>query len=647
MRAGKIQFFLFLVLIVCAADLSAQTLFTYGNHAVTKAEFLKAYNKNSHETKSSENSYRNYLELYTRYKLKVQAAHDAKLDSLPSQTAELTNFRNQVMENYMKDDESLNRMAHEAFLHAQKDIHLGHIFVALGENPSPADSARAWDKIMLAWNTLNKGGTFENVAALYSEDPAARTNHGDIGFISVFTLSYELENAAYQLQTGKYSKPIRSKNGIHILENKGERKALGKIRLAHILLAFPPNGTTAVQEALKKRIDSIHAAALSGSSFAELAKAFSDDNLSYQTGGEIPVFGVGRYESAFENAAFALSKNGEISEPVLTSFGYHLLRRIGRIAPPATENKENLDLLKQEILTGPRAEITRKDLLQKIFRLTKFKKMPVDEQALWTYTDSAVLKRPIPKQSPITEQTVLFSFPKKNVTVKDWLGYIGPIMQNPSLVVNRPHAALMDQYIQAISYDYYREHLEEYNPEFAFQLAEFKDGNLLFEIMQRNVWDKAGSDSTGLQNYYTAHKEKYWWNPSADAVLFTCNSTRMAESLKKVIAKDVHGWKVFVDSSNGSVQADSGRFELAQLPVAENGHYSEGAFSSYVSNQTDNAVTFAYILKMHDGREPRSYKDARGFVINDYQTWLEENWIKELKKKYPVKINEAVFKELK
>jgi peptidyl-prolyl cis-trans isomerase SurA len=176
-------------------------------------------------------------------------------------------------------------------------------------------------------------------------------------------------------------------------------------------------------------------------------------------------------------------------------------------------------------------------------------------------------------------------------------------------------------------------------------LNEFKEGNLLFEVMQRKIWDKASVDSVGLKSYYEAHKEKYWWEPGADAVLFTCTNEKAANDVKSKLQNDFSGWRKMIDSSNGSAQADSGRFELAQLPMTDK-KLTAGVFTSFNTNPPDNTITFAYIIKLYNERMHRTYLEARGFVINDYQSYLEDKWIAELKQKYPVKINDAVLKSL-
>src|SRR5215831_6453527 len=191
----------------------SQPLFTYGNKPVSKEEFLKAYNKNNTGNKPTLQSYRDYLELYTRFKVKVQAALDMKLDTLTNQKAELSGFRNQVVESYMKDEESMNALIDEAFERSQKDIHVAHIFVACKNTATDEEVKKAQDKINQVYSQLQKGEDFGKLAQEYSEDPAAKTNKGDLGFITVFVLPYDLETLAYSTPANKYSAPFRSKIG--------------------------------------------------------------------------------------------------------------------------------------------------------------------------------------------------------------------------------------------------------------------------------------------------------------------------------------------------------------------------------------------------------------------------------------------------
>jgi peptidyl-prolyl cis-trans isomerase SurA len=285
-------------------------------------------------------------------------------------------------------------------------------------------------------------------------------------------------------------------------------------------------------------------------------------------------------------------------------------------------------------------------MLEKILLQTRFNRSPFNEGNVWVYTDSALRGKTLTPFAGLTDQTVLFSFAKKNKTLKDWIDYMKVIHQMPGGNGKRTKNELFDSFIRSSAYDYYKDHLEEYNKDFAFQLKEFREGNLLFEVMQHTIWDKASSDSASLKTYYETHKEKYWWEASADAILFTAANDKAAQDLKSRLEQDPASWKKWVELSTGLAQADSGRFELSQLSVPEKTHFAAGLLTDFVKNPADNTIGFSYILRVYPDRSPRNYKDARGFVINDYQGWLEDQWIGELKRKYPVKVDERVFATL-
>lgn len=623
----------------------AQTLFTYGNKAVSKDEFLKAFNKNNTEAHPNPATYRDYLELYTRFKIKVQAGLDMKLDTLSTQKAELNSFRSQVAGSYMNDEASLNVLIEEAINRAAKDIHLSHIFVAIPAGASPDQILKAQTKINNAHARLLKGEDFSKVATELSEDPDVNANKGDIGHITAFTLPYALENLAYNTPVGKISNVYRSKIGFHIFKNTGERKSPGRIKIAQILIAFPPDPSPLQKQQASVRADSIYKAIQNGADFKLLAVELSNDNMSYMNGGELQEFGTGKYDPVFESAAFALKNDGDVSRPFGTAYGFHILKRI-HLTPTSTDKKDKTttDNFRQLVTQSDRMEVSKKVLLKKILQQTGYKKFPINQKELDRITDSVLLTGNVPNPSKLNGKEPLFGFQKKNITVQDWVTFLQSSRGMDGVGRGKTNAQTMDLFVEAVALDYYKEHLEQYNKEFAYQLREFKEGNLLFEVMQRKIWDQAAADTIGLRKYYDEHKNNYWWEASADALIFTASNDSLADIAKSKLQVSYNNWRKMVEESDGTLQGDSGRFELGQLPVVDRTAFTNGLITATVKSDVDNSASFCYIIKVYSNREPRSFNDARGFVINDYQTWLEEKWIAELKKKYPVKVDEAVFK---
>src|SRR3954465_9312315 len=402
---------LLVALITLTGKLTAQPLFTYGNKSVSKEEFLKAYNKNNSYEKSDNKALREYLDLYTKFKLKVQAAYEMHLDTLPSQQAELENFRSQLLQNYLNDESSLNTLIDEAFDRSQKDIRTSHIFIPVNSNDSPAVVQRAKQQIQAAYKQLQAGKDFGSVAMTYSADPSVKNNKGDIGYITVFSLPYDLESLAYATPVGKFSAPFRSKNGFHIFKKTAERKAAGKIKVAQILLNVPADADSSARLDFKRKADSIFQAALKGADFAKLAEQFSGDNFSYQTRGELPAFGPGRYDPVFENAAFALTKDNQISQPIQTEYGYHIIKRLSHTPIPTDKkDKDYRDQLKEQINNNDRIDVSKNIMKQRIRKISGYKKAVFNEKDLWAYTDSVIKDKPVPTKTSIRPNTTVFSF---------------------------------------------------------------------------------------------------------------------------------------------------------------------------------------------------------------------------------------------
>jgi len=635
--------FLISLLCFCSYSFYGQTLVSYGKKTISREEFLTAFRKNNTHTRATEKAYRDYLNLYIRYKLKVQDARDLKLDTLPGQITELKNFKSQIVDQYINDEISLNQMAKEAFARSQRDLRVSYIFVAAPKNASPADTAKAWRKINDAYRALNNKKDFGETALQFSEDPNIKENRGDLGYITVFDLPYAMETVAYNTPAGKFSSIFRTNGGYIILKVTAQRPALGLIKIAQILIIFPFDAKEPEKLETRKRADSIYLALRNGADFGTMARKYSGDNLSYQLGGVLPEFGIGKYEAGFENTAFGLKKDGDISQPYQSSFGYHIIKRLSRNPIPAKADQKALDKMKEKIKADPRVAISKKRMTQTILKQTHFKEYLPPGNRLWDYTDSALVNKPPASNAGITDQTVLFQFPEKKYTVGDWVTYRRNLRSSPNITNGKTNSDILDLYRQTIAFDYYREHLEEYNAAFAGQVKEFSDGNLLFEIMQRHIWNHAMADSGGLKKYFDANVRKYWWKPGAEAIIFNAPNVTVAKKQQDELDKNLINWRVTVDGFAGQIHADSGRFELSQIPGKQ--PVEAGRFTKMITN-SDQTVQFAYIIRQYNTPTPRTYEEARGLVINDYQNELENQWIDELKKKYPVTVNEAVFRTL-
>jgi peptidyl-prolyl cis-trans isomerase SurA len=640
---------LVMIIACCMATMSfSQTLFTYGKHTVDAKEFLRAYNKNNTQpVTNKEKAIKDYLDLYIKSKLKIQEAYDRGYDTLSQIKSEVDNLRSQIVENYMIDPATADKLVNEAFRRSLKDIHIAHIFISFKNQKGLTDTVAAQKKLNEVLSKLKQGADFLSVAEQLSDDPSAKTNKGDIGYITAFTLPYELETLAYSTPVGKYSEPYRSKEGYHIFKNLGERKALGKMKAQQILLAFPPG----VDENTKKQIgqlaDSLYQRIMAGDDFAKLAMAYSNDYVTAANGGTIPDFSVGRYDPVFENMVWALPKDGAVSKPFVTAYGYHIVKR-NAIIPVITnpKDKNNLEEIRQRAMNDSRWQIPKDVVYNHVIKAAGFKKSSYDDAALWAYTDSMIDRRPLGIGKKIDKTASLFQIADSVFTMPQWITYVQTYRYKPDGSGLKSHDQIMDECIRAVALDYYRKHLEQFNDEFRYQMDEFRDGNLFFEIMQREVWNKSQADSVGLVALYEKNPKKYMWKQSAEAVIFFCSDQSISNLVFDAVKKDPAHWQKDIDPFAEKVVADSGRYEWTQIPTAVKTAFTPGMLTKPLINKNDNTASFAYILKVYPQPMQRSFNEAKGLLISDYQTQLENKWVAELKKKYPVVINQKVLAEI-
>ncbi|MEO6188935.1 MAG: peptidylprolyl isomerase [Ginsengibacter sp.] len=623
----------------------SQVLFSYGNHPVSKEEFLKAYNKNKTATNTKEDL-QDYLDLFIKFKLKVQAAEDLHLDTLPSLKADLQNFRSQIEEGYLKDNEQVAALTREAYQRSKKDIHTLHFYIAINNKMLPVDTLKAYKAINEVYDELKEGKTnYEEILEKVKRE-IAPVQGNDLGFVTVFTLPYEYENIVYDLHPGETSKPMRSTKGWHIFKNKEERPAVGKITVAQILFAVPA-GNNFLKEQAKHHADSVYKALKSGADFSEMAKTYSNDKMTYMNGGILPEFGVAKFDGGFESAAFSLKKDGDISEPFQTEYGYHILKRIsGSPVPVNNPDEDFMENLRQQVLNDSRIETAKEKFVKEILAKISFRKNPlVSEATLWKIKDSSFTANKKITEGNISAKTILFSFDNEKRTIGDWLEYLKSTGQATVNQQQPRNAEQLHNYITTAATENYRKRLESFNTDFKYQLKEFKEGNMLFEIMERKVWAKASADSAGLLKYYLAHKNKYTWDASADAILYSSANAEIASRIMKQV-KEEKTWHEIMKENPTQVQADSGRFELSQIPVVDRTNFRAGLVTQPVTNEGDGTTVFSQLIRVYPENQQRKFEDARGLVINDYQVLLENKWIDQLKKKYPVKVNESVLKSL-
>ncbi len=634
----------FVAITISFTAAQAQTLFTYGTKAVSKEEFLKAFNKNPDTTGSRTEKLNQYLNMYINFKLKIEAGRDEKLNLTGTYKNEAENFRDQLVNNYINEQANINTLIQEAFQRSQKDIMVSQVFVEVKQG---ADTTEAYKQIKQAYDALQHGRDFSEVAATFSTDESVKQVKGKIGYITVFTLPYEIENLVYQLQPGNYTNIYRSGVGYHIFKNVSERPTAGKRRIQQILFKTPETFSDTERKAAANLADSVYKRLLKGESFEKMIEVFGTTNTS-DNSSNITEVNVGQYSAAFEREVFALQKPRDISKPFLTPYGYNIIKLV-EIIPVSTDVNDvvNRAHIQEQVEQDKRLSIAKDALIQKWMKLTLYTPATYSHTDLIRYSDSSLKKgRAIAVYKTITPKTTLFSFAKQKVTVANWLQFIMEAKQTGASYANDAYEAIMKEFIKVACDRYYRSHIEEIYPPIAAQVNEFNEANLLFAVMDKHVWSKAAQDSTGLKNYYNEHKQQYTWQPGVTALVISATSRETIDSIAKAIKNNSKEWRSIISRYGNTVMADSSRFENGQLPLKQEIIMLKGFTSRPEQNESGTAYSLVYIFQVYPEIEPRNFDDARGMVINDYQQVLEQKWVEELKKKYLVKVNDSIVKNL-
>lgn len=626
-----------LLSVVCLASSAiGQTVFSYGNQKVDKKEFLHVYNKNAEAVTHTKESVEDYLKLYAIYKMKVAEAKSLGYDKNPQMLQEFEYFKSQITPQYLVHEEYINQNLRISDANSRKEILLGIIPTGSGEEGKTA-AAKAFEE-------LKNGSGFKSIAKKYSVDTEITDNEGVAGYITAFTLPYQIERIVFALPEGGYSEPVKLNEDWYLFSNLHEQKANGTLTVAQILLAYPPDYTAADKQVIAGRADSVYQLLLNGANFSELAIQLSDDIHSAEQGGQLAPFKAGDYSSEFCNRAFSLKADGDISRPFETAFGFHIVKRI-HLAPIPEEGDKNYELeLKNRVMNDPvRMKEAKKQLAEEVKTIIGYQLLANSSQL-----QQASLQYLSGSNNNVCNNKDLAKFGDgSTVACSQWKAYLDSVMQfHTASVEEFDIAGSFQGFQEEAILQYYSNHLYDYNEEYRLLLNEFREGNLLFEIMQKNVWEKAMADTAGQIAYFNRHTANYQWNDGADMIVFSTYDTTAVDELKNEVRQHYADWRFLLENFSGNIQADSGRYEFTQLPFKDASTTAEKSFTENITNDFDESHSFAFIIKKRPGGDTKSFEAAKGFVMLDYQQQIENLWVKELMKKYPVKVNKKELKKI-
>ncbi len=653
-----------LVATLCSASAADErVLLTIDGKPSTVEEFMYIYQKNNKETQLDQKSVDEYLDLFINFKLKVHEAEKQGIDTTAAFRKEFESYRNQATPKYMVDKASEEAIVQKAYARMLWDRKVRHIAIQCPPTATAEEEAAAKTKIERAYVrvttgepvTVGKGKRakvvpgkvedFEAVTLDMSEDPSVANNGGLIGWVTPFRFVYPFEEAAYNTPVGQVSDVFRSPFGYHILKVE-EEAPHREIHAAHIMKMMPTNDLAAAAKA-KFQIDSLYRVLKGGADFATTAINNSDDRGSATNGGDLRWFGRGQMVPQFEDVAFDMTTEGSFSEPVLSQYGWHIIQFLG------ARGTADLADIRDEVMQKIRRSEYRQ-LIEDAFvdKLKKEYNFVLHTEALDTFytlvqaynvTDSAFQAA----TAPLTG--VLFTFADKTYTQGDFARYL---YQN-YFSQRASKEDLIDEKIGYFTARELRAHensqLERKHPELRNLMQEYHDGILLFEVSLREVWDKASQDTTGITAFFEQNKKNYTWDePRFKGYVVYCKDKSTMKAAKRIIkSAEPDSVAAYFDARLNIDSTQYVRFEHGLWKKGMNTAVDYYGFKDKKVKYTPTEE-FPYVFTIGKKlKAPQEYTDERGKVTSDYQDYLEKEWIKALREKYEVVVDQEVLNSIK
>lgn len=642
------KIWLSLVVAIFALSSFAQdkTLLTIGDKKIGKNEFVKIYTKNNSKDVSTDvKSVDEYLELFINFKLKVVEAESQGLDTVASYVKELQKYTQQLAKPHFTSPEMEEKLLREAYERTKKEVRVSYIFVQVPAKATPADTLKSYNKIIDARKRILNGENFENVALEVSEARNVKQDKGDAWYMKAFGAPYEIENFAYNAKIGDVSIPIRQKAGYFIIKKTEEREAVGEINASHIMVSLAKGASKEDSLAAVEKLDEIKKLLAEGTSFEDLAKKYSDDKGSGAKGGELGWFGTGRMVRPFEQAAFALENKGDISEPVRTIFGWHIIKLNDKKGIGTYEElKEDLN---KKLQKDPRKNLIEKSVYEQIKKEGNYKKYSGLEN-FYAKTDSTIFEGNWSCPELQKSSAKLFELGGKTYTEKDFANYLASgkskkRKQNIKLYIDREFEKFLKEKLDAFKI----QNLQETDADFKYITTEYHDGLLLFEITDKEVWSKATKDTEGLEKFYKANKTKYY--DKLNLAIYSYSDEKTLKKTKKIFKKKEK--KNLTDSALVyKVDKKGEKLKLDESRVFKKGtnKTADKLFEQYEKNAVaDNQIYFVDSENQKIIYIKNNFNYVKGLVTADYQQKLEKEWIEKLKTKHKVEINQSVLDEIK
>jgi len=637
---------LFITVFTANSQKKSDILLTINDQPVYTSEFKTVFNKNLELVlEESQKDVDGYLDLFIDYKLKVTEAYAQGLDKDEKYIKEFTKYQDQLSKNYIYDKRVTSELVAEAYERGLEEVDADHILIMINLNASAEDTLIAYNKIKSVRDKAISGEDFETLAKKYSEEPGVKKTGGKLGYFSVFAMLYNFENAAYNTKVGEVSKITRTDFGYHILKINDRRKKKPKINVSHIMIF---SGDKAKEANPEEKINELYAMIMQGEPFESIAKQFSEDKATGVKGGEIKTFGPGDLRAPlFEEAAYSLKEEGEISKPIESSFGWHIIR-LNKIYAIQSFEEAKQDI-ENKVTSGARVRVVTQATNNKIMAEYGYKEGVSYSPYFNEYiTDSVFDNKWEYTVIPADLDKTLYTIGDKEVRYNDFAKFIfeKQKLTKKYTVKDRMFVDYYDEFKNNSIKEFYKQKLEEENEEYAAILSEYRNGLLIYDVMEKNIWAVAKNDTIGVQKYYEETKSDYTWKERVDADIISAPKQEVASQVKSLLDEGNNIEEIKKQlNTDGKVNVIiiQGVYEIDQKELPKNFNATVGVSEIYKTEDSNVVVNVKEVLTP----STKEFAEVKGLVISKYQVKIEEDWMKELHNKYTVVVNQKALKKVK
>jgi peptidyl-prolyl cis-trans isomerase SurA len=591
------------------SDLSTNysELLRVGDSVVSVAEFDYVYKKNNNtDSLYVKQNLDEYLNLFTKFKMKVLDAYSAGLDTTTSFKKELESYRKQLAQPYLTEKKVSEQLVKEAYERMKQEVNASHILIMVTPDAAPSDTLAKYKKIQDIRKKALAGADFEELAKQYSEDPSAQQNSGSLGYFTALGMVYPFEQAAYSTPIGKISSIVRTRFGYHILKVNDKRPNQGQVKVAHIMAKFQSGQSKADSTAAMQKIDEISKKLAKGDSFETLAQQFSDDQGTKDKGGELPMFSAGQMIQKFEDIAFALKKTGDLSKPFQTQYGFHIVKLLEKKSLESFSELETS--IKDKVSRDSRSELNQAVLIARLRKENNVVENLANLKRGTADVDTSLLSQKYKVGiSPMDAVTVL-TIKGKNYSAGNFKTFLaGNQAAHKSSDLQYVISLNFKDFVNQTLLDYEEQNLETKYQDFRMLMREYREGILLFSRMDNKVWSKAVEDTTGLRTYFNQNANKYKWETRVKATIYNVKDTATLSKVKQMLA--MKSFPVAEPTFKAALYAKN---EFKQDPAVKSTLQALGDFLRRDKNLSVEVVAYADNAekKKTDLKRANSVKDS-------------------------------------